>query len=133
MTDPAPLLDRPVTATLTTIGPEGEPHAAPVWFVRDGGDVLLSTFAGTQKHRNVERDPRVSLTVIDPDDPMRYVELRGTVTIEPDPDKELPDRIVQKHGFADAKAFDRPEHARIVLRLCTTRVLGRGVDMTGDV
>ena len=130
MSDPTPLLDQPVTATLTSVGPDGAPHTAPVWFLRDGDDVLVSTFAGTQKHRNVERDPRVSLTVVDPRNPMAYIELRGSVTIEPDPGKELPDRIVRKHGIADAKAFDRPDRLRIVLRLRPTRVLGRGVDLS---
>ena len=130
-TNDAPsLVDRAVTATMTTIGPDGAPQSAPVWFVRDGSEILLSTFEGMQKHRNVERDPRISLTIIDPDDPMSYVEFRGPVTVEPDPDKVLPDRIVMKHGLRDAKAFDRPDRRRVVMRLRPARVLGRGVDVS---
>jgi PPOX class probable F420-dependent enzyme len=121
------LLDRPVTAVLTTIGPDAAPHAAPVWFVRDGDDIVVSTFDGTQKHRNVERDPRVSFTVIDPTNEMNYLELRGDVTIEADPDKRWPDIVVRKHGFDDAAAFDRADRDRIVLRLRPQRRLGRGV------
>ncbi len=124
-----PLVDQAVTATMTTIGPDGAPQTAPVWFIREGSEILLSTFEGMQKHRNVERDPRISLTIIDPDDPMSYVEFRGAVTIEPDPDKVLPDRIVVKHGLPDAKAFDRPDRRRVVMRLRPTKVLGRGVDV----
>ena len=119
------LLTAPATATLVTIGPDGAPHTAPVWFHWDGTQVLLSTVAGTQKHRNVERDPRVSFTIVDPANPMSYLELRGTVTIQPDPAKRLPDTIVVKHGYPDAKAFDRPGTERIVLRLTVDRVVAR--------
>ena len=126
--DVTPLLEAPLTASLTTIGPDGAPHTAPVWFLLDGSEILLSTFEGMQKHRNVERDPRVSLCLVDPDEPMRYVELRGSVVVEDDPDKALPDRIVQKHGYSDAAAFDRPDRRRVVFRLRPTKVLGRGVD-----
>ena len=55
-----------------------------MWVGRDGDDVLFSTVAGRRKHRNLERDPRISITVLDSDDPYNYVELRGTTTFTED-------------------------------------------------
>ena len=55
-----------------------------VWIGRDGGDLLFSTVQGRVKHRNMVRDPRVSVSVIDSADPENYVELRGRVTLSPD-------------------------------------------------
>ena len=69
---------------LATINPDGGPQTPAMWVGRDGDDVLFSTVAGRRKHRNLLRDPRVSVTVLDSDDPYNYVELRGTVTFTED-------------------------------------------------
>jgi hypothetical protein len=53
-----------------------------MWVGRDADEVLFSTVAGRRKHRNLERDPRASVSVLDHEDPENYVELRGRVTIE---------------------------------------------------
>jgi len=74
------LLDGRHFAVLATINPDGGPQTSAMWVARDGDDVLFSTVAGRRKHRNLERDPRASVTVIDSADPYNYVELRGRVT-----------------------------------------------------
>src|SRR5215207_4524070 len=74
------LLDGRHFAVLATINPDGGPQTSAMWVARDGHDVLFSTVAGRRKHRNLERDPRASVTVIDSEDPYNYVELRGRVT-----------------------------------------------------
>ena len=117
------LLNAPLTAVLTTIGADGSPHAAPVWFFLDGQSVLVSTRAGTQKHRNVTRDPRVSFTLIDPSNPMRYVELRGRTEVDDDPTYATRDRVVVKHGFANGSSFDPPGARRVSLRVVPTHVI----------
>ena len=73
------LLDGRHFAVLATINPDGAPQTSAMWVGRDGDDVLFSTVAGRRKHRNLERDPRASVTVLDADDPYNYVELRGTL------------------------------------------------------
>src|SRR3954468_12210910 len=78
------LLDGPNYAVLATINPDGGPQTSAMWVGRDGDDVLFSTVAGRRKHRNLERDPRASVSVLDSGDVENYVELRGRVTIEPD-------------------------------------------------
>lgn len=117
------LLNAPLTGILTTIGADGGPQAAPVWFTFDGQSVLVSTRANTQKQRNVMRNSRGSLTVIDPTNTMRYVELRGDVEVSDDPTFATRERVVHKHGFADGSSFDAPGVLRVTLRLTPTRII----------
>jgi PPOX class probable F420-dependent enzyme len=63
------LLDGRHFAVLATINPDGGPQTSAMWVGRDGDEVLFSTVAGRRKHRNLQRDPRASVTVIDSEDP----------------------------------------------------------------
>jgi hypothetical protein len=74
-----PLLDQPVLAHVATIGPSGEPQANPVWFLWDGTSVWISIGPSGQKAKNLERDPRLALSLVDPDNPLHYLEVRGRV------------------------------------------------------
>jgi len=78
------LLDGKNYAVLATVNADGSPQTSVVWVGRDGSNLLFSTIEGRVKHRNMVRDPRVSVTVIDSADPENYVELRGTVSMTPD-------------------------------------------------
>lgn len=81
----ADLLERPLFAHLATVRPDGGPQSSVMWFDWDG-DVLRFTHTSTrQKYRNVTHEPRVAVSIADPDDGYRYVELRGRVVdISPD-------------------------------------------------
>lgn len=67
------LVDGKNYAVLATVNPDGGPQTSVVWVGRDDGDLLFSTVEGRVKHRNMLRDPRVSVTVIDSADPENYV------------------------------------------------------------
>jgi hypothetical protein len=75
----ADLFQKRAFASLGTVMPDGRPQVTPVWCDFDGEHVIFNSARGRQKDRNVRRDPRVSLAVIDPDNPYRYMEIRGTV------------------------------------------------------
>jgi PPOX class probable F420-dependent enzyme len=62
------LVDGKNYAVLATVNPDGSPQTSVVWIGRDGNDLLFSTVEGRVKHRNMLRDPRVSVTVIDSSD-----------------------------------------------------------------
>ena len=79
------LLDGRNYAVLATVNPDGSPHTSAMWVGRDRDDLLFSTVEGRVKHRNMRRDPRVSVTILDSSDPENYVELRGRVSMTPDP------------------------------------------------
>lgn len=73
------LLRQPSPCYLATSMPDGSPQLTQVWGDTDGEHILINSVAGFQKVRNIERDPRVALTVSDPADPARYFEVRGHV------------------------------------------------------
>jgi len=77
--DARALLEQPLFASLATIGPDGHPQVTVVWLHVDGDRVIFNTAAGRAKHRNMERDPRVTVMLLDPDNGYRYAELRGSV------------------------------------------------------
>lgn len=72
-------LDKPNVAVLATISPSGRPQATPVWFLLEEEHILINTSAGRVKLRNMEADPRVTLTIVDRDNPYHYVQIRGRV------------------------------------------------------
>jgi PPOX class probable F420-dependent enzyme len=116
------LLRAPNTAVLSTVMPDGSLQGSPVWYWFDGVRVYVSTVAARQKYRNLQRDPRLALTVFDPAQPLRYIEIRGTAELSDDPDGEMRDRIAVKHGFPDGKAFDSPGDARVTVAIVPTRI-----------
>lgn len=107
------LLEGPSFAHVATIGPDGEPHSSPVWVEWDGEHIKIGQLETRQKYRNLRRDPRVALSIIDLDNPYRYVEVRGrAVRFEPDPDGEFADRLAKKYlgldRFPHRQPGDRP-------------------------
>ena len=90
---------------------------------RDGADLLFSTVEGRLKHRNMVRDPRVSVTVIDSADPENYVELRGRVTITPDTGRRLDTQLSWKYDGKDPRE-DRPGAVRVAVRLVVEKATG---------
>ena len=73
------LVDCPPVAALTTVMPDGYPQTSVVWCDFDGTHVRVNTMLGFQKERNMRRNPRVTLLCYDPRQPLRFLEVRGTV------------------------------------------------------
>lgn len=97
-TELMPLLESTAVAFVSTIGTRGEPQTTPLWFLWEGDTLRLSLVEGRQKLRNLRRDPRISVVVVDPADPTWYVELRGHVdALTPDPDLELERKVAEKY------------------------------------
>jgi PPOX class probable F420-dependent enzyme len=82
------VLDGPHFAVLATSNADGRPQSSVIFVKRDGDTVVFSTITGRLKTRNMARDPRVSLLVVDKENG-RYVEIRGSVEITDDPEKRL--------------------------------------------
>jgi PPOX class probable F420-dependent enzyme len=74
------------TAALATVDADGAPHVVPVWYVRDGDDVVITTMAASVKARNLARSPRVALSVDEERLPLSFVTVRGTATLLAEPD-----------------------------------------------
>ena len=92
------MLESTAVAFVSTIGPRGEPQSTPLWFLWEAGTLRFSLVEGRQKLRNLRRDPRISVVVVDPSDPTWYVELRGHIDVlTPDPGLELERAVAGKY------------------------------------
>jgi PPOX class probable F420-dependent enzyme len=121
------LIDGKNYAVLATVNPDGSPQTSVIWIGRDDDGVLFPTVAGRVKHRNMVRDPRVSITVIDSADPEIYVELRGRVdSITPDVGRQMDTQLSWKYDGRDP-APDRPGAVRVVVRIAVEGTAGRAL------
>ena len=117
------LIDGKNYAVLATINADGSPQTSVMWVGRDGGDLLFSTVQGRVKHRNMLRDPRVSVTVIDSADPENYVELRGLVSMTPDVGRRVDTQLSWKYDGKDP-GEDKPGAVRVVVRMEVLKATG---------
>ncbi|MCB2223374.1 MAG: PPOX class F420-dependent oxidoreductase [Actinobacteria bacterium] len=118
------------TGTLATVRPDGRPHAAPVWFVVDGRDVVFTTWHASVKARNLAADPRASLAVDIQEPPYGFVVAEGTVEVSSDPAEVR--RIATAAGGRYMGADRAAEYGarngvegELVMRLRVERFIGR--------
>ncbi|MER7838966.1 PPOX class F420-dependent oxidoreductase [Streptomyces sp. NPDC096040] len=94
------LLTRPLFVHLATTGPAGTPHVNPVWTVWDGEFLRFTTTTDRRKCKNVTADPHIAVSVNDPEQPYRYLEIRAEVLrIEPDPSGAFFDILAKRYGL----------------------------------
>ena len=120
------LVDGKNYAVLATVNPDGSPQTSVVWVGREGDELLFSTLEGRVKHRNMLRDPRVSVTVIDWSDPEYFVELRGRVSMTPDVGRRVDTQLSWKYDGQDP-GQDHPGAVRVVVRMVAEKATGRAV------
>lgn len=121
------LLERPTIAHLATLGPDGSPNSTPVWFLFDGETVRFSLTTSRQKYRNISRNPAVALSVLDPDNPYRYLEVRGVVSnIAADDDLAFINSLAQRYLGEERYPWHQPTDQRVVLTITPqhTSVMG---------
>jgi PPOX class probable F420-dependent enzyme len=121
------LIDDVNPAVLATVNPDGSPQTSVVWVGRDGDDLLISTAAGRRKDKNLRRDARASLCVYDKNDPQRYAEIRGTVTITEDEGRRFAVALEERYegpGSGQEYLELPPEVVRVVVRLTPHHVAG---------
>lgn len=110
------LLESTALAHVGTIGPGGEPQNNPVWFDWDGEHVKFSQTKARQKFRNLKRDPRVAFSIVDPENPYRYLEVRGEVArVEEDPDLNFISAMAKKYIGVDRYPYHQPGDERVVI------------------
>jgi len=112
-------------AHLATIGADGAPQVTPVWVDFDGTHVRFNTAKGRVKVKNLARNPRVALSILDPDNPYRYVQVRGRVveTTERGADAHI-DALAKKYLDQDKYPFRRPGEVRVTYKVLPERVQG---------
>jgi PPOX class probable F420-dependent enzyme len=117
------LVDDPNFAVVATINPDGSPQQSVVWVKREGDHVLFTTTEHRRKGRNLGRDPRVGILIVDPGDPYRYVEIRGRAQLTPDPDNALGNELSHKYLGEDAP--EEPDWVRrVAVRVVVDKLTG---------
>jgi PPOX class probable F420-dependent enzyme len=121
------ILDKKAFAHLATVGADGTPQVTPVWVDYDGTHVRFNTARGRVKDRNLQRNPRVALAVQDPDNPYRYVQIRGRVAemTEQGADAHI-DALAKKYIGQDRYPWKRPGEVRVIVKIAPDRVQGLG-------
>lgn len=101
------LIDGPYIVALSTVMPDGQPQVTPVWCNRKGEHIYINVMKGFRKEKNMRANPKVSLLIYDPKNPLRNIEIRGCVVEMTEADAiEHNDELAQLYmGKPDAKFF----------------------------
>ena len=123
------LMTRPRPAKLATVRPDGRPHVVPIWFERDGEQIVFTTWHTSVKARNLRHDPRLSLCVDDEAPPFAYVKVDGTAEFSDDHDelRHLATRIAARYmGAALAETYGNRNAAagELLVRVTLTDIMG---------
>ena len=112
------LFDKKAFASLATVMPDGSPQVTPVWVDYDGEHVLVNSARGRQKDKNMGRNSAVSLSIMDPDNPYRYLEVRGRVAeiTEDGADAHI-DKMAKKYLGQDKYPFRQPGEVRVLYKI----------------
>lgn len=112
------LFSKPAFANLATIMPNGSPQVTPVWLDYDGKHLIVNSAKGRQKDRNMRREPRVSLAIMDPENPYRYLEVRGRVAeiTEKGADAHI-DKMAKKYLGKDKYPGRAPGEVRVLYKI----------------
>jgi PPOX class probable F420-dependent enzyme len=121
------LLESTALVHVATIGPDGAPQVNPVWFGWDGNLISFSQTKDRQKYRNLHKDNRIALSIVDPANPYRYLEIRGKVVdfIE-DPDKAFIDSMAKKYLGQDKYPWGQPGEERVIVVVEPERTTAMG-------
>ena len=112
------LFQKKAFASLATLMPDGRPQVTPVWCDFDGSHVIVNSAKGRRKDLNMRAEPRVSLAIVDPDNPYRYLEVRGRVVgvTETGADAHI-DKMAKKYLGAERYPNRRPGEVRVLYKI----------------
>lgn len=122
------LLERPIVVTLATVMRNGQPQATPVWFSFDGTQIWINTARGRAKDKNMTERPMVTILSVDPEDPYRYLEVRGQideVTEEGAVDhiNQLSAKYLNRADYYNGDERRKANETRVIYKITPTRVL----------
>ena len=121
------LFQKKAFAHLATVNEDGTPQVTPVWVDFDGTHVLVNSARGRRKDKNMERNPAVALSIQDPDNPYRYLEVRGKVEdiTESGADQHI-DKMAKKYMGVDRYPGRAPGEVRVLYKIKPERISKMG-------
>ena len=121
------LLRQPSLCFLTTLMPDGSPQMTQTWADTDGEHVIINTVQGFQKVRNVERDPRVAVSVADPSRPSSYFAVRGrVVSVTTEGGAEHIEALAQRYLGGPYPWYGGRDQVRVILTISADRIHSSG-------
>ncbi len=123
------LLGEPAFCQLATLMPDGSPQITQVWVETDGEHVMINTIEGSQKEKNVRRDPRVAVNVVDPKNAWRLAMVRGRVEeVTTEGAVEQIDRLAKKYIGRDIYPFHQPGRVRTTIKVSPEKINELGLE-----
>ncbi len=122
-------LENPFVGIVTTLHPDGSPQSTVVWVDVDSEGVSINTAHGRVKPRNIARDPRLSLVVVDPADAYRWVKISGIGDLVDEGADAQIDRLSKKYTGRAVYGSRQPGERRVTVRVAPTRIMSRGLDV----
>jgi PPOX class probable F420-dependent enzyme len=121
------LLEKKAFAHLGTLMKDGSPQVTPVWFDHDGTHIRINSAKGRWKDKNMRNRPQVALSIPDPDNPYRYIQIRGKVidVTETGADAHI-DSLAKKYLGQDKYPFRQPGEQRVIYKVSVERVNAMG-------
>jgi PPOX class probable F420-dependent enzyme len=121
------LLRQPSYCFVATSMPAGSPQLTQTWVDTDGTHIILNCVQGSQKVRNIERDPRVALNVVDPQNPFHYYAIRGRVVdITTDGAADHIDTLAERYTGKPYQWYRGRDQIRLILTVRATRIGSMG-------
>jgi PPOX class probable F420-dependent enzyme len=115
------LLERPLYGHLATVRPDGTAQVNPMWFDFDGEFLQFTHTSTRQKYRNLMANPSAALSIADPDQPYRYLEVRGVLDhVDPDPEGAFYRHLSRRYGAGDQAPDDAPDRVILAIRPTAT-------------
>ena len=119
------LFQKKAFACLATLMPDGRPQVTPVWCDFDGMHIRVNSARGRVKDRNMRRDSRVTATLLDPDNPYRYLEVRGRVVdITETGAAAHIDSLAKRYLGVDKYPYARPGEVRVIYKILPEHASG---------
>ena len=121
------LFTKPAFANLATLNADGSPQVTPVWVDFDGTNIVVNTARGRVKDRNLRREPRVAISLLDPENPYRYLGVQGRVVdmTEQGADAHI-DKMAKKYLNKDTYPFRAPGEVRVIVKIKPEKVHTNG-------
>jgi PPOX class probable F420-dependent enzyme len=121
------LLRQPSTCYLATLMADGAPHLTQTWVDTDGRHILVNSVQGFQKIKNIERDPRVALTISDPGNPTRYYAVRGHVLdVTPEGAADHIEKLAQRYLGTPYPWYGGRNQTRLLLTIQAQKISSTG-------
>jgi PPOX class probable F420-dependent enzyme len=123
----AALLNQPIVVSLATVMPDGQPQVNPVWCSYDGTHVLINSAAGRVKDRNMKDRPQATVLCMDPQNPFKWVEVRGKVVeITTEGADDHIDDLAELYLGQRPYPFRQADEVRVIYKIEPTRVVSFG-------